>query len=349
MKILSIKPAEHSFRVECHTVEDMHFLACFIHPDDLVSGETDRNIKPKQPGQKPFRLKMHLVIRVHDVSVEDSSSSLRVSGTIESGSPPEFVELRAQHSLLFLPFQPILVQKSSFFSHEIDRLRQHEKESQSPLYLGIVLDDEEAHLLQVSSSGLKELGKFFSMKSGKQFKSDSSDGKYYVKLAEIVFASPQKQIIIAGPGFAREGLLSFLNEHRPKGNTQAFFSVATKDVGPKGIREALSMSSITKVLGENRLAQEASLVEEVLLHLGKEDGLATYGVREVEQSVQVGAARHVLLTESFLSQSRERCNRLLSLCKQMGIPFSVVNEQQEHGKQLAGLGGIVSLLRYRLE
>ncbi|MEK6821212.1 MAG: hypothetical protein AABY11_02315, partial [archaeon] len=238
MKILFVKPIENVFRVECHSSEDMAFLSGFIHAGDVVSGETDRNIKPKQPGQKPFRLKMFLTLRVASVEVDETTPSLRVSGVIESGSPAEFVEVHSQHALVFTTFQPVTVQKAHLFPHDVARLRAREKESQKPLYLGVVLDDESAHILQVSASGLKEMGVIASHKSGKQYRSELSGKDYFSSLTEIIAASPQSQIIIAGPGFTREALLRHLSDALPKGHGKVFLSVATNELGQKGIREA---------------------------------------------------------------------------------------------------------------
>ncbi len=349
MKIFFIKPLENTFKVECHSAEDISFISTFIQSGDLVSGETDRNIKPKEAGQKPFRLKMFLSVKASSIEVDETMPCLHISGTMEGGSPVEFVELHAQHSLVFNLFQPIQVQKQKLFDHEIGRLREYEKESKKPLYLGVVLDDEEAHLIQISSSGLKEIGKINAQKSGKQFKTENKEGHYFSKLSEIIFASPLNTIIIAGPGFTREGLIGFLKEHSPKGNTKQFLSVPTNNMGEKGIREALSNASISKALGESKLVKEEELMREVLKQLGKNSGLATYGFSEVERATNAGAAHTVLISSSIYTSQRERVNQLLGLCKQMGVFFHILDEKFDPGKQLAGLGGIAALLRYRFE
>lgn len=352
MKILSLAPLEHAFAVECHSPEDLAFMSTQIHEGDLVSGETDRNIKPREPGQKPFRIKMFLTLRVHSVSADEGAHSLRVSGVIEGGSPPEFVEMHAQHALVFGLYAPIRVQKNKLYAHEIDRLRAHEIESKKPQYFGVVLDDEEASLHQVTPSGLKELGKISAMKSGKQYKSDfreSGESAYFSKIAEVIFASPLSAIIVAGPGFAREGLIRYLNDHKPRDSSQSFLSVATSDTGVKGIRQALSTDSISRALGESALAKEAALMAEVLKNLGKETGLATYGFSFVERAVKAGAAHTLLISAPFFAQNRTETNPLLELARQMGVPAHVLDAKFEPGKQLEGLGGIVALLRYRFE
>ncbi len=349
MKILSLKPLENTFSVECHSLEDMEFVSRMIAPNDLVSGETDRNIKPREPGQKPFRIKMHLTIRVNEVSVDEHTPSLRVSGTIENGSPPEFVEMHAQHALVFNLFQPIRVQKNQLFSHDIQRLKEREKESHKPLYLGIVLDDEEATILQVSGSGLKELGKINALRSGKQFKSEKKENEYFKKLHEIIFSSPLHTVIIAGPGFTREELVKFVKENTPKGKEKTVLSVGTSDTGQKGIRQALSTDSISRALGESVLSQESELMQEVLKQLGKDSGLVTYGWSDVERSVKAGAAHTLLVSSSFLAENKEIVQALMEMAHQMGILTYLLEEKFEPGKQLQGLGGIVALLRHRFE
>lgn len=349
MKILAIKPAEHTFTVECHSPEDMVFLAGLIHVGDMVSGETDRNIKPREAGQKAFRIKMHITVKANEISVDETTPTLRVSGTIEAGSPIEFVEMHAQHALLYNLFQPVKVQKEQLFPHDIQRLRDREKESQKPLYLGVVLDDEEALILQVSGSGLKELGKINALKSGKQFKNEAKVNAYFEKLAEIIFASPLTTVILAGPGFTREELLTYLRENTPRGKEKTFLSVATADTGQKGIREALSTTSISKALGESKVAQEAELMHEVLKQLGKDSGLVAYGIDHVERAVRAGAAHTLLLSSAFLSSQHEKANKLLESAGHMGIISHILDEKYDPGKQLAGLSGVAALLRYKFE
>ncbi|MEK6970944.1 MAG: mRNA surveillance protein pelota [archaeon] len=349
MRILRLSAVEKRIVVECHSSEDFPFVASLIREGDLVYGETDRAIKPKEAGQKAFRLPMTLLIKVNSTEVDESTPSLRVSGSIEEGSPAEFVELHAHHSLVFGLYTPISITKKEWLSHEIEKLKQYEKESQKPLYFSVVLDDEEAHLIQVSGSGLKEVGLINAQRSGKQFKSEGSEEKYFSKLSEIIFASPLPTIILAGPGFTRESLVKYLLERNPKTNPKQFLSVPTTNTGEKGIREALSSQSIAKALGESRLVKENALMQEVLMHLGKDDGLCAYGFSHVERSVKAGAAYVVLLSSQFDRLSREKSSALQEYCHQSGIQVFILDVVHDPGKQLEGLSGIASLLRYRFE
>ncbi len=344
-----LKPLEGFFQVECHSGEDFHSIAKLIQATDLVSGETDRNIKPREPGQKPFRLKMFLTLRVSTIEVDDHLPALRVSGKIESGTPEEFVEVKSQHTLQFNLFQPIKVQKSFLAPHEVDQLKKMEQESKKPLSLCVVLDDEEALFVQVSGSGAKELAKISSFKSGKQFKSDDTREKYFAKISEIIFSSPVNQIIIAGPGFTRDQLLSRLEEMKPKGSEKQFLTIATSDIGMKGVKEALSAPLITKAIGEYKLAQESDLMDALLKELGKDTGLGIYGIQEVEKAIQLGAAHTILLSSGFQIDFREKASELMRSAAQNGIRSFILDEKNEPGKQLAGLGGVAGLLRYRIE
>lgn len=349
MRVLRLNAVEKRISLECHSLDDLQFASSLIQAGDRVYGETDRSIKPKEQGQKAFRMQMRLTILVESVDVDESTPSLRVSGSIEEGSPAEYVELHAHHSLVFGLYQSISITKNEWFAHEVEKIKQYERESQKPLFFSVVLDDEYAHLIQVSASGLKEMGLIDAQKSGKQYKNDSSDEKYFSKLAEIIFASPLPTIILAGPGFTRESLLKYLQERNPRANPKVFLSVATAGMGEKGIREALSNASIAKALGESRLAKEGTLMQEVLMHLGKDDGLSTYGFSFVERCVKAGAAHTVLISSQFDRVSKDQSNSLQALCHELGIVCYVLDVKNDPGKQLEGLGGVASLLRYRFE
>jgi protein pelota len=349
MKILSLKPAENEFLVQCHSLEDLEAVAGLIHAGDLVGGETDRNIKPRELGQKAFRQKMFLTVSAVRVEIDSSLPVLRVLGSIESGSPEEFVERRAMHTIEFHLKQKIRVKKNRLFRHEIDQLKQAESDSKKPWLLGIILDDEEALIVQVSNAGFKELGKINAFKSGKQLDGENRESKYFQKLLEIIRDSSLEKILIAGPGFTRENVLAFLRENLPGNSEKQLLTISTRETGQKGIREALTDKSLTNAFGEFKHAKEEELMQDVLLQLGKDSGLAAYGLNEVESAVKMGAVHTVLVTSVLLNEQKERVSSILETARQIGSRVFILETRFDPGKQLEGLGGIAALLRYRVE
>ncbi|MDZ4256671.1 MAG: hypothetical protein U1C71_03620, partial [archaeon] len=286
--------------------------------------------------------------KTNKVEVDAHSSQLRVTGSIESGSPGEFVELHAMHSLVFGVRQPIAVKKTRLPAHEIERLRQIEADSKKAKLVCVVLDDEEAVIVEVSGVGVKESARVKAYRSGKQYASQSKPDDYFSSIADILQHSPVGQMVIAGPGFTRQSLLAYLQERFPKGDKQ-FLSIPTHDTGMSGVKEAIASEAIAKAVGEYAMSRHAQAVDEVMRHLGKEDGLATYGFKQVEYAVEVGAASRVLVSQNLYDSNRERVDIILALAKRMGIPSPILDSDSDPGKQLDGLGGIAAILRYRVE
>jgi protein pelota len=117
----------------------------------------------------------------------------------------------------------------------------------------------------------------------------------------------------------------------------------------KGVKEALSAPHITKAIGEYKLAQESELMDALLKELGKDTGLGIYGIQEVEKAISMGAAHTILISSNFQKEFHEKAKEILRSAAQNGIRSFTLDEKNEPGKQLAGLGGIAALLRYRIE
>ena len=104
---------------------------------------------------------------------------------------------------------------------------------------------------------------------------------------------PVTGIIIGGAAFAQE---------RYAENKALNYQIREKILctfnlgyaGRQGIRELLEKSAET--LSEVRLIQEKKLVDKFLEHLGKDTGLITYGITQLQEALEAGAVETVLLS-----------------------------------------------------
>ena len=117
--------------------------------------------------------------------------------------------------------------------------------------------------------------------------------------------------------------------------------------------EVLKRDEVQKALKEEQVSDEMVLVEKVLSEISKQ-GSAVYGIKEVEQAVNAGAVKELLVTDSLIMKLREeekfeKLDKLMKLADKNKAKVHIISTEHSGGKKLDGLGGIAALLRFKLE
>lgn len=192
-------------------------------------------------------------------------------------------------------------------------------------------------------------------------------------------------VVLGGPGHTKEEFLKgdYLNHEIKK---KVITTVDTSYTGEFGIREVIDKSM--DVLNEIDVMREKKLVQRFLQELVSDDGLASYGEKEVRNNLQMGAVEILLLSEDMNSQrltyecsvcghtseytsknsesdSDEICNTcnekmkitetkdvindFVEMSEEVGSEVEIISTETEEGMQLLrAFGGIGAILRYRL-
>jgi len=171
---------------------------------------------------------------------------------------------------------------------------------------------------------------------------------FYQKIADKVnseFSSniiKLKGIIIGGPGPSKE---EFYNENfldtEIKKNVISVVDVGYS--GEQGIAELLEKSE--KILADEAIIREKKAVERFFNILGKTPDLAAYGEKNVKKALERGAVELLLISDSFDENEIEKYGNLSE--KQRG-DWIVINKESRDGTTLDGIGGIGSILRYKI-
>lgn len=201
-------------------------------------------------------------------------------------------------------------------------------------------------------------------------------------MVEIFSEAEIKGIIVGGPGPSKESFLdgAYLpNQLKEK-------VIAVKDIGytnSYGLHELVDRSQ--DILENEDIADEKKILQEFFSRLGK-DGLVTYGEAEVRRYLEASAVETVILSES-LDKIRvsyecnackhigeksakkkelenikcEKCKsdvsiigkkdvieELAELAETVGTNVEVVSTETDEGAQLAQLGGVGALLRFKI-
>lgn len=193
-----------------------------------------------------------------------------------------------------------------------------------------------------------------------------------------------KGIILGGPGHTKEEFLKgdYL-QYELKNKVIA--TVDTSYTGEFGIREVIDKSM--DILEEMDVMQEKQLVQKFLKELINDNGLASYGEKEVRKNLQMGAVDILLLSEDLIKTRAtmecvncgnkvqitynnskadeelicENCNEkmkvsevkdlvddFVEMAEELGSDVEIISTETEEGMQLfKAFGGIGAILRYR--
>ena len=346
MRILNVDKKTCLITLVPEIADDLWHLERIIEKGDLVSGATDRKIKPREQGEKSLRVNLFLEIEVEKVDFHRETGNLRVTGAIRSGKPAELVEVGASHSIEIELGKNFNIKKKELKRFQMERLEKASAATKKGKILLVVLDDERADLALLKEFELQKKGTIWSGKSGKRFESESGIGNYFKEIVDRVKELKAEKVVFAGPGFTRESLKKWIDDKGEKGQ---FYFASTNSTGITGLNELLKGSALGKITSEMQLVKETKLVEKIFAEVGKNSGLVEYGVEQVSDAVGKGAVQQLLVADETMLENREIVEELMNKTEEMGGEVHLISAEHEAGKKLASIGGVATLLRFKIQ
>ncbi|MEM4195041.1 MAG: mRNA surveillance protein pelota [Candidatus Anstonellales archaeon] len=331
MKIVFKSLKEGKIKLVPDSVEDLWHLEHIIKEGDFAEGSTFRSVKF---GEKEERKPVFIRVQVERVEFAKHANRLRIGGKIVEGKPEEFVQLGRHHTLDVSPKDAITIIKERWGRAELERIEDAVRESGRALVRAILMDNEKALVYEIKPYGFEEIAEVRS-ESSKRGGVDKTQ-EFYKKLLPFV----DGLCIVAGPGFEKNNFQKFLEKEKKK--------VFVEDVSyaeESGLRELVEKGSIERIIGETRLEKEAKVMEELLKHLGREDGLLAYGKKEVGNALSMGGIKTLAVLDELLRTDEEIENIVDESYKQRA-EVVVFSKESEWGKRLKGLAGIAAVLRF---
>jgi protein pelota len=338
-EFLEFRGSHGEVRLFAESVDDLWHLSHLVRPGDLVFATTFRSvetvqdkIRPEKPEKKPVRLG----IRVEGVAFHPYANRLRISGIIEHG-----VDQGSHHTINLDAGTELSVIKT-WRQVDMDRVDRSVKATTSGAVHILAVEEGEAELYRIRQYG-PELVSTLTQGSSKGAESGSARGLLFERVAQI-FADVTGTIVIAGPGFVKDEAAKYLKEKIPDLKDRCI-TVETRRSGRGAVTEALGKGVLERITGDLQLKREAELLEIFLTRMGKGEPVA-YGRAEVEEAVTNGAAEQVLVIDEMV-RNRNVAD-LLDRAEQVRAKVTVFSSLFDPGQQLAALGGIAAVLRYRM-
>ena len=352
MKLIysDFKKGEAKIKVE--NLDDLWHLNQIVEKDDLIKGKTLRKIKigdETQRKQKIAKKTVFLLVQVEKVEFSKTSNVLRVSGTVREA--PEDVPLGSHHTFNIEENSIITIIKQKWLKFQIDKLKEVSKESKAKILL-CVNDREEAYFALMKNYGYQLLANIKGTVTKKADVKQKETNFYKEILKQLVEYDKRynlSKIIIASPAFWKEELMKEIADEKLKNK---IILATCSSVGENAINEVIKRPETENALKQDRIAREFRYVEELFVEISK-NNLASYGLKETKDAAIAGAAKTLLITDSFIQKKRmeneyESIDDIMKIVDGTKGDILIISSEHEAGKKLDGLGGIAAILRYKI-
>ncbi len=340
-------------------LDDLWILYNVILPGDRVYAKTQRRVKPHDEAIRQDsgeRVTLYLGIQVEEVGYDPNFNRLRVKGTIIQG-PEDLIKIRSHHTLsLELGFD-VRIEKEVWHDYLLRRIKESLESQERAQVVVVAIEEGEACIAKVGDYGIDVRANISKSIPGKREESKQREQVLSDFFSEVYSAIKQnlgdkriRSIVIAGPGFTKERLLSYVQKDKDLARLCSLESVSNGGIA--GVHEVIKRGALTRVLEEVRLVEESELMDELLRRLGKDERTAVYGRDEVEKSATYGAVETILITDELLrgvtAEERTKLDDLLKNTEKMRGKVVILSAENEPGEQLTSLGGIAALLRFKV-
>ncbi len=322
-------------RVE--NTEDLWHLRHVIKPGDVVRADTTRT---SHAGEKvPCTLTLDVE------KTEYTGRWLRVTGEIREA--PEDVE-RGYHTFNVQPGKVFEIWKTQWKNYELKRV---EKAVNARDYriLVCLVEKGNATFATITEKGIEDAGEIDETLPGKLYKTEGrSVNEFYGDVVEVVERGAENatHIILAGPGFERDDVYDRLKKTVPDVAEKCVVQ-DTSVTGETGLREVVKRGGVEDIVADTRVSEETRLFEQVLEHLNKDTGKVVYGLKPVENAVELGAVKDLLVASS--NTRLATVETLMDRVEDMDGEVHILHEDHDPGQRLKNLGGIAAILRYRVD
>ncbi|MBQ7979367.1 MAG: mRNA surveillance protein pelota [Candidatus Methanomethylophilaceae archaeon] len=345
MRILGEDPSNESVKLQVETDEDLWHLYNIVEIGDLVTASTTRREEKsadKIRAEKMEKKRMTLGIRIEKIEFSEDDLRLKLLGTIETG--PQ--DIGQHHTLIFENGDNMTIQKNRWRATQIERVQRAVTESKKPRIVFVSLDQDEATIAVLRQFGLKEISTVRSGRSGKQYEEkpsvDGYHGEIHSKLKFLL--EPNMPLVLLGPGFEKENLAEDLKKIDPE-MYKKIYVYHTGQSGMVGINELMKAGMGSDVLRESSVGVELEAVEKLMTEIAK-DGLGTYGPNEVMNAAMSGAVDKLLILDSKVRE--QDLDDIVRAVESQKGSVIIVSSQHDGGKELAALGGMGAVLRYKV-
>lgn len=350
MKLIHKNIRQGEIKLQIQSLDDLWYLSHIIEQGDIIKGDTTRKVSYGDSGEKAKTEKKHVFLSIKSEKTDFSDKMvLRVSGKIIEG--PEEIGKGDYHSFEIEEGTIITIIKSKWLNYQLGWIDEASKDKSSKILI-CVMDRDRASFALMKKYGYEMLPE---LRGDVQKKEDRSkhEGDFYneiigqIRIYDSRYSA--EHIVIASPAFFKDDLIKSWKNNELKAKIVLSGCSST---GENGINEVLKRTELAKILEDDKASKEMKLVEEILQEISMQ-GYVAYGLQESKNAIHSGAAKKLILTDIFIQTQREKGNfeeidKMIKSAEDMKSEIHIISSQHEGGKKLEGLGGIATILRYKM-
>lgn len=350
MKIIYQNQKEEIIEVIPETLDDLWHLSHIVKNGDFITSKTTRRIQDtsgdKLRSDRGVKKTFTLEVQIESISFHMFTGKLRLTGSITQG-PEDLIPLGSHHTIEVKFNTPLKIKKEKWSKWDIQRLQQAVKASKKLSAIIVLIEENIVTFGLIRQFGIEYYGPVIGNISGKRVIDKNRNKEiidFYQNIVKIIYKYKDIQsIVIAGPGFAKNDFLKFLQDNY---NDLAKKSIieSTGSGGRVGIQEVLKKGTVEKLTTENRVAFEMKDINNLLKLLSKNSGLVVYGLSQTKNAINMGAVKKLLILDIYMKD--DNIEKLMDLTENMGGEVTIISNEHEGGKQLEALGGMAAILRY---
>ena len=143
MKLGKQDPKEGEIRLTPENTEDLWHIERLLQNGDRIVAKSFRRYKATEDDEGEKKL-VTIKLLVEKVEFSPFANRLRVTGKILEGTPEEFVQQGAYHTIDIEADLPVSIIKDKWMSHHLSRIKQAIAETKRPKLAMLVLDESKA-------------------------------------------------------------------------------------------------------------------------------------------------------------------------------------------------------------
>ena len=162
------------------------------------------------------------------------------------------------------------------------------------------------------------------------------------RLAKLPYGNPPENKTSNGP-----------DDLKNEGCKETIRTVSTSIGGRAAANEVLREGLADDVLGEHTIVRQTRMIEEALSRVGA-GGAVAYGALEILDAAEQGAIETLIIIADLLRDENQLCvdrtwAAISELVLSSGGEVEQSSKDHDAGAQLLGFGGVIALLRWKLE
>jgi len=333
------------------SLDDLWHLSYVIDPGDQVAGDTTRRIQRDDEELRDTggeREHLWVELDVEDVEFAKFANRLRVSGVIDDCSRED--QLGLHHTINVEEHTELEVEKV-WNADQLERLEAAQEAADNPDVAVATVEEGQAYVHTIAQYGTEERASIAGPTGKGEYA--RSRAELFEELTDVLGRLDVDAIVLAGPGFTKQDALEHIADAAPE-LAESITTVDTSAVGDRGVHEVLKRGAVEDIQQQTRIAAEAELIDELTERIATGEEVA-YGPDQVAEAADFGAIEHLLVLDDRLRSERSGegeweidIDRIIETTEQKGGDVTVFSGEFDPGQQLANLGGIAALLRYRI-